>query len=152
MAPEGEDDGQDKELSHLLVGSGATIHNSSKPEAPDWSLWGSMVDANLQDTAILSCDIAPEWFRHGMKDGPRLQEYFRRWTVMRNHIEAGTMPGVVIRPQGLRSERRITLRTFPAWAAEQGWPQLPEDFPGVRAFIAAAEAAKPILIRQSFPP
>ncbi len=146
MASDQGDDGQDKALSRLVAGAKTVeaIFEAQKQRRLDWSYWGSMIDATLQETICLSLNVSPEAFRSGgIADGAFLKEFHRRHGIVANHIRNG-MIRVNTRRVALQGNiNYVVLPDFAAWVLrEMDWPPLPEQFPGVRALRAAAEAAK----------
>jgi hypothetical protein len=105
-------------------------HDPSRLRKPDWSVWGLFEEAPEQDAVVLSCNVAPEWFRQGVQEGPLLNEIVRRLTVIRNRIETVSMPGFVLRTTREKKVRTfLVLRTFRGWAERELHWVFPDEFP-----------------------
>jgi hypothetical protein len=93
---------------------------------PDWTHWGQIVEATLQDAVALSCDIDPEAFHRGINGAP-LDRYFKRFEIARNHRQAGHLR-IEFRVTAFGNVPMVALLDFARWAEGLGWT-LPDGFP-----------------------
>jgi hypothetical protein len=107
-------------------------HDPSRPRKPDWSIWGLVEEASIQDTIVLSCNISPDWFRKGIAKSSILDSITHRINAIKTLDRSGTIiPGITSRTD-LKTRKVKTsfkLRSFRRWAeATMKWG-FPDEFP-----------------------
>ena len=107
---------------------------------PDWSKWGQMIEATVQEAVALSCNFPPEILvGAGITDRSIAGEFARRSAITQNHILAGKLNHWNRMTADHKVLDHIVLAEFAAWAPTVGF-SLPEGFPGARPPGPAANA------------
>lgn len=124
----------------------------NKPPEPDWAIWSSLADVELDEAVALSLNVEPEWLRartnRTSEHEALYTEQMRRTRIVMSHKNAGTLavgyrelPPPPYSGDWGRDVYFVTLAGFRSWGESLRTPfEFPEKFPAADPIVQAATA------------